>query len=119
MNTDPLTYILRFATTSSADATYYAEELGEALLDTSPDIKVERRRENPTTQDFGSTLVVVLGAPAVVTVANAIGNWLLRRTSASLTIETPDKKILVQNITSQDAAHLAQLLVAQGKQENK
>ncbi len=112
------TYLLRFDSISHAEANIYAEELGDVLLDTSPDITVQRRRDNPLTLDFGSTLVLLLGTPAVVAAANAIGNWLQRHPSASITIETPEKKIIAQNITSKDAALLARSLLAHRQEEN-
>ncbi len=107
------TYIITFDDVSPADANRYADELRNALLDTTPDITVQRRRDDPRTQDFGATLVLVLGTPAIVTVAKTIGDWLKLRASASLTIETPEKRIVVQNITSKNAAQLAERLLSQ------
>ena len=107
------TYIITFDDVSPADANLYADELRNTLLDATPDIIVQRRRDDPRTQDFGATLVLVLGTPAVVTVAKTIGDWLKLRTSASLTIETPEKRIVVQNITSKNAAQLAERLLSQ------
>jgi hypothetical protein len=110
---DQYTYFITFDGDSLADANQYAEELRNALLDASPDIIVQRRREDPRTLDPGSTLVLLLGTPAVVTVAKAIGDWLKLRVSASLTIETPEKRIVVQHITSKNAAQLAEQLLSQ------
>jgi hypothetical protein len=110
---DQHTYIITFEGVSLADANRYAEELRNALLDASSDITVQRRREDPRTLDPGSTLVLLLGTPAVVTVAKAIGDWLKLRVSASLTIETPEKRIVVQNITSKNATQLAEQLLSQ------
>ena len=62
---DEQTYIITFDTVSAAEANHYAEELRQALLDASPDVEVHRRRDDPHTQDFGSTLVLLLGTPAV------------------------------------------------------
>lgn len=112
-------YIITFNDASSADANWYAEELRGMLLDATPDIQVQRRRSNPKTQDFGATLVLILGTPAVVAVSTAIGNWLKLRSSASLTFETPAKKVIVQNITSKDAAVLAHLLLTHQQEHDK
>ncbi len=111
---DQQTYIVTFEGVSPADAQRYAEELQNALLDATPDITVQRRRENPLTQDFGATLILILGAPAVVAVVKAAGDWLMRRNSASLTWKTTDGELVVQGISSKNAAELAQFLV--GKQ---
>jgi len=108
---DPYMYLLTFDNSSPADASRYADELRDVLLDTTPDITVQRRRNDSHTQDFGTTLVLVLGTPAIVAVATAIGNWLKLRQSASLTVKTADEHILVQNITSKDAAQLTRIFL--------
>ena len=108
------TYIITFEEVVPSDAQRYAEELRDVLLDTIPDITVQRRRENPLTQDCGATLILILGAPAVVAVVKAVGDWLIRRNSASLTWKTADGDLVVQGISSKNAAELAQFLV--GKQ---
>ncbi len=109
------TYIIRFEGVSYAEANRYAEELRFNLLDASADISVQRQRSDPQTQDFGSTLVLVLGTPAIVAAATAVGNWLLLRSKASLTIETADKKLIAKNLSSKDAARLSELWLNQGK----
>ncbi len=107
---DEQTYIITFDTASSAEANHYAEELRQALLDASPDVEVHRRRDDPRTQDFGSTLVLLLGTPAAAATITAISNWLARRNQASITIKRADEQIVVQNITSKKVGELAQLL---------
>ncbi len=109
---DQQTYLVTFEGISPADAHRYAEELRNALLDATPDLIVQRKRENPLTQDFGATLVLTLGTPAVVAVVTAVGNWLKLRNSASLTWKTADGQMIVQNITSKNATELAQRLLS-------
>jgi hypothetical protein len=93
---DQQTYIIRFDEISEADANRYAIELRNMILDASPDVEVERRRDNPSTLDFGATLVLILGTPAATAVtsaiAQAIGNWLLRH-KGDITIERENGKI--------------------------
>lgn len=108
---DHQTYIITFEDESPANANRYAEELRNALLDASDDIEVQRRRDNLRTQDVGSTLVLVLGTPAVVAIVNAIGDWLKLRHNASLTLETPDKHIYIENISSKNVTELARILL--------
>ncbi len=108
---DEQTYIITFDTASAADANRYAEELRQALLDASPDVQVHRRRDDPRTQDFGSTLVLLLGTPATAAIVTAIGNWLALRNRASITVKRADEQIVIQNITSKKAGQLAQLLL--------
>ena len=105
---DEQTYIITFDDVSAADANRYAEELRQALLDASPDVEVHRRRDDPRTQDFGATLVLLLGTPAAVTVARAIGNWLaLRRGTISIEAENGE----ITKITGTNLSNEAQLKV--------
>jgi len=106
------TYSVTFEGVSPADANRYAEELRTALLDAASDVTVQRRRENPLTEDFGATLILTLGTPAAVAIVTAVENWLKLRNSASLTWKTADGQIIVQNITSKNATELAQLLLS-------
>src|SRR6266566_6489794 len=108
---DQQTYMITFDDVSAADANRYAEELRQALLDASPDVEVHRRRDDPRTQDFGATLVLLLGTPAAAAIVTAIGNWLALRNRASITVKRADKQIVIQNITSKKAGQLAQLLL--------
>lgn len=107
------TYLLSFEGTSEAEANRYAEELREVLLDASAEIAVQRQRENPLAQDFGASLVLILGAPAVVAAVRAIDNWLQKRRSATLTIVTAEHKVVAENLTNKDAAQLLQLFLTQ------
>jgi hypothetical protein len=105
------TYILRINGVSFADANRYTEELRNTILKTVPDIIVHRESENPLAQSSGDMLILILGTPTVAGLATALGNWLLRRPNASFTLESSDKKIIAQNITSKDAARLTELLM--------
>jgi len=109
---DQQTYIIKFDNASDAEANRYASELRDVLLDTTPNIEVDRRRDDPQTQDFGATLVLVLGAPAVVAIAKAIGNWLTLHRQTGITIKTANGEIVGSNLTSKDALKLAELLLA-------
>jgi len=108
---DQQTYIVTFEGVSDFDAQRYAEELQDALLDASPDITVQRIRENPLAQDFGAALILILGAPAVVAAVKAVRDWLLFRDNATLKWKNADGELVVEGINSKNAAELAQLLV--------
>jgi len=108
---DQQTYIVTFEGVSPADANRYAEELRNALLDATSDISVQRMREDPRAMDFGAMLVLVLGTPAVVASVRAIENWLRLRYGASITLKTANGEVIVQNITSKNAAELARLQI--------
>lgn len=111
------TYLLSFEGVSEAEANRYAEELREILLDAAAEIAVQRQRENPLAQDLGASLALIMGTPALVAAVNAIGNWLQKRHSASLTIVTAEKKIVAENLTNKDAAHLLHLFLTQTAEE--
>lgn len=100
---DQQTYIIKFDGVSPSDANRYADELRNALLNATPDVQVQRRRDDPRAQDFGATLVLILGAPATIAIAKEIVNWLaLRR--GTITIETEKgeiTKITGTNLTSE------------------
>jgi hypothetical protein len=111
------TYIVRFDETALAQSNRYASELRRALLDAAPGLSVDQWRDDRCTQDFGGILVLALGTSSLTAIVRAIGNWLQRRSSATLTIETPARKIIATNITSRDAAKLSESLLA-GSEEN-
>lgn len=106
---DRQTYTITFKNVSGETASRYATELKNALLDATSDIEVDQRRGNAHTLDFGSTLVLVLGTPAVLAVATAIGDWLKLRHSVVIDIEK-DGHVHAENITSKDAVRLVELL---------
>ena len=113
------TYLLSFEGISEAEANRYAEELREVLLDAEASIAVQRQRENPLAQDLGASLALIMGTPAVVAAVQAIGgNWLQKRHSARLSIVTGEKKIVAENLTNKDAAHLLELFL-KGNTEQK
>jgi hypothetical protein len=108
---DQQSYSITFDDVSPADANRYADELRELLLDVSPDVSVERKRDNPLTQDFGATVVLIFGTPAVAVIAKALGNWLTLRRRAGITIKTANGEIIGTNLTSKDVMKLAELLL--------
>ena len=103
------TYVITFKGVSGEIASRYASELRSALLDATPDVEVDQRRADTHTQDFGSTLVLVLGTPAVLAVAKAMGDWLQKRQSAMIDIDEKNGRAHAENLTSKDALRLAEL----------
>lgn len=105
------TYLITFDNVSAAEANRYAEELRHFILAASPDVTVQRQRDDPQAQDFGATLVLLLGTPAAGAIIKAIGDWLALRNRASLSIRRDGETLALKNITSAKAAELAQLLL--------
>lgn len=92
-----------FDNVSVAEANRLASELRQALLDASPDIKVEQRRGDEHAQDFGATLVLVFGTPAIIALSRGVADWLRKRTTASLTIKTREGAVVASGLSSRDA----------------
>lgn len=110
-------YTLLFENGSVADANRWTGELKDFLLDATTDVEVEQQRDNLSSMDLGTTLSLILGTPAVIAVARALGNWLTRNPQASITIKTPHGEILGAHLSSKDALKLAELFLSQNKEE--
>lgn len=106
---DTSTYKVQFANVSKAEADAYAADLADYLRSTVPqqDLKVDRERTSATSQDFGATLVLVLGTAAVTAVAKGVQAWLKAHTGTSIDITTPDGVIVVKNADAKSAAEIA------------
>ncbi len=103
------TYVITFKGASGEIASLYASELRNALLDATPDIEVDQRRADIRTQNLGSTLELVLAAPAILAVVKAMGDWLQKRQSAIIDIDEKNGRVHAENLTSKDALRLAEL----------
>lgn len=110
-----LTYIIQFPGAETADANVYAGQLREAILDATPEVSVKTQRADKNAQDLGSTLILLLGTPAVIVLAKALGDWLRLQHSVSVDIKTPDGSYVAKNITAKDASKLASLLKGKRK----
>jgi hypothetical protein len=96
---------IRFEDLSLADAGIKAADLRETLLDASPDVNVDLKKSDATTMDFGATLVLVLGTPAVLAIAKGISAYLAREREGTLVIEENGRVVFRGN--SSDAAKIA------------
>jgi hypothetical protein len=98
--------MLNFDGADVAEANRYAEDLRRDLLEAESTLSVERVRTDATTQDFGATLVLVLGAPAVVAAVAAIKAWLVRNNQASVSVWTRDGKVVASGLESKDVPEI-------------
>ena len=98
MQTDSL--LISFGEVSVAEGNRLAGTLAEMLRDADPNVTVERHRQLPQAQDFGATLVVVLGTAAASALAKGVAAWLTRNSGAKLEIRRNGETLLVihQNI---------------------
>jgi hypothetical protein len=83
--------------------------LRRAILDAAPGAELRQQKESQETQDFGTSLAIVLAGPAVVAIAKGIQIWLERYRSVVLEVTTSDGKVIAKNIT---AANVADVLEA-------
>lgn len=102
------TFILRFENISTATAGRKIAVLRQQLLDDCPGVQADIRKDDKTSQDFGATHVLVLGAPAVVVLAKGIEKFLSRDREGELVIERDGRLIFRGN--SGDAALIAKAI---------
>jgi Effector Associated Constant Component 1 len=82
--------IISFPGVSDAEANKLAGSLSLVLRETDQSVSVGQRRANPESQDFGATLAIILGTPALVAVAKGIATWLARNSGTNIEIHAPD-----------------------------
>ena len=97
--------LIRFENEELSVANKKARRLRSDLLDITPDVDVKIVKDDPTTQDFGATLVVILGTEAVIAIAKGIANYL-SRDRGTITIEA-NGKVVATGISGKDAAEIA------------
>src|SRR6185437_10650019 len=110
MSTETERIVVRFDNTSVAQANKYAEDLRQDLLDADASIDVERRREDPASLDFGATLLLLLGAPAIVVAAKGLKKWLARNNAVSLSLVTEQGVLVASNLESKDVPAIVEAL---------
>jgi hypothetical protein len=100
-------FLIEFQGVDSATAGTLAEDLKEHVLSADPAVSAERRRSDPSSMDFGATLVLLLSAPAAVAVAKGIEAFLARHQTAAIRIKGANGSMVVENVTSRQASDLA------------
>lgn len=78
--------VVSFDDVDVATANRFAADLADTLRHFAPAVETRRVRADPLSQDFGATLVIVLGSTAVTAIANGIQAWLARQ-DAGLTMK--------------------------------
>ena len=107
-------FSILFEGLTDAEANRAATGLREALLDLHSDATVEIAKDSGSrTQDFGSTVILALGAPAAVAVAGGIAAWLRRSACPSVLIVDVDGNRVVASGSATgalDAVAIAKVL---------
>lgn len=104
---DESPFTIKFPSASTAEANRYAADLAATLREVDRNLKVEQTRDRPDTQDFGATLVVLLGTASVTAVAQGVATWLARHSGAKIQINA-DGSVIASNLESGDAARIAE-----------
>jgi hypothetical protein len=105
------TYQIRFEDIAIADAGQHAKQLRLDLRDRFPDLTTSVVREDPSNQDFGTTLVLILGAPAAVVLAKGLASGISAYLAAHhCTITISSDKVVARGLKSEDAAKIAEIL---------
>jgi hypothetical protein len=103
---------IRFENLSLAEAGTHAANLQGELLALRHDESgqelesVSLQKDSKGTMDFGATLVLLLGTPALIVVAQGIANYL-SRTGTSVTIEK-DGAVVIKGVRGADAARIVE-----------
>lgn len=110
MNNQPTTVKIRFEDLPLAQAGVKAAQLEQAVRDASPGLETTIERADPANQDFGATLVLILGTPAAVALAREIARGIanyLSRDHSTITIEA-DGRVVATGVSGNDAARIAE-----------
>jgi hypothetical protein len=93
---------IRFPNESVRQQSLLAADLEASIVREVDSTRIIKERED--TQDPGTILTIVLGAPAVVGAVTAIGAWLVRKNQSSATIEDDQGRVIFKNMRSEDVA---------------
>jgi hypothetical protein len=122
------TYLISFENASAAQASQYAENLRNALLDAIPDIQAKRKRHDPTAQDAGQQLLIqILTSPATGTIsaavvgllATTVTKWLARHPNATLTFKRPEGDVIANGINSRTVVKLTKILLQDNEEKER
>jgi hypothetical protein len=104
------TVILSFTGATPDEGNRYARDLNTFLHDVSSDIQAEQCRERDDSQDFGATIVLVLGTAAVSTLAQGIAAWLRRNAGVRLSVKKASGELIAEGLDSKDVAQIVKAL---------
>jgi hypothetical protein len=79
-----------------------AKEIRRSVKEGGRPIEPTLTRTDPTAQDFGTTLVLVLGTPVVGYLGRALVEWVKRTNTVSIAING----VTIKNLESKDVANI-------------
>jgi len=107
--------VVSFGDSTTAEGNRFAGSLADTLRALDPTIQVQRVRDRPDAQDFGASLVVILGTAAVTALAKGIASWLARNSGANIVIRREGQVVMTANhLDSADVPKLAESLRTAG-----
>ena len=95
--------VLHVSDISDVSAGQHTKALGAEIVKADGSITVKQRSDNDEALDFGSTLVLVLAAPAVVKLASAIYAYM-KRAGVRVEIVEDGRRIQLHGLDSEDIA---------------
>jgi hypothetical protein len=104
-------FVITFPASSTAEANRHAAGLSNSLKDLDRSVIVSQQRDRQDTQDFGATVVLILGTASVTSLARGIAGWL-KRTGTVIEISRGGT-VLAKNIDSADMARIVEALSRQ------
>ena len=96
---DAKSFILTFPGVPKDEANRNSQDLVDALSRVYGVARAETQRDNPNAQDFGATVILILGTASATAVAKGIQAWIAR-TGTQVTIQGPQGNVLLKNIDS-------------------
>ena len=102
--------VLSFAGATPDDCTRYARELKDFLLTAIDALQVHQHRERDDSQDFGTTLIIVLGTTAINTLAQGIAVWLQRNSGVRINVNKTNGELVAEGLDSKDVAEIVKAL---------
>jgi len=113
---DRVTLEVRFPGLELGEAGRAAQQLRDAILDDVPGATVNLEKDDPTNQDFGATLIAVLGTQAVLVLAKGIASWVMRRgTSVEVTIDGEKTTLRAHGTLDDNAVKIVDFLSRSNK----
>jgi hypothetical protein len=84
-----------------------ASDVRREVKEDGRSVSAEIKRTDPSAMDFGTTLAVVLGTPAVIILARAIRDWAKRTGNKS---QISINGNVIQNVASEDVADIVKAM---------